>query len=351
MMVMQKEMNEALKVISSVVKSRNINPILDCVNLSYIQDRLRLKAGTIDKMVTVEINAGNKETGEVNVDAKTLANLISLLTEEEIYFDVKKYNLHIESNGKYKLHIVQEEFPKVEEGEYTFEFTMNAERLKDILSRAVKLISTEAYRPAMQGINISCSNNVLNFIATNGHSLGWIKEKTESLKEISIILPADVVSTILKLNAEEIKISISTTFVKFETDNITLVTRLIDGKYPDYKAVIPERQEQKVKIKTNELLNAVKRMLVISKDNVNLKFSKGIELNSTDRESGNSVEMYVECEYFDEEKKVTFNTAKLLQIIEQIKTDTFEMSIKDGKTAVSFMPANVDELYLLMPIR
>jgi DNA polymerase-3 subunit beta len=223
-------------------------------------------------------------------------------------------------------------------------------------------MSKEEMRPAMMGTLFEFSEEGLRFVTTDGHRLVNILHKNivTNLTD-QYIIPERAVSVLLKiLDEKDAKIFLSKTHISFTLSDIELITRLIGQKYPDYNSVIPMENEFILEVKTKELNNAIKRMMLFSTSNTRrVKFSinkDNLQISAEDTDLGASGEENVKCAYSGDSIDIGFNSQYVNDILtHMISEEDIIMKLHSSTKAVIVEPIkkkeNEELMMLLMPVR
>ncbi len=261
------------------------------------------------------------------------------------------------------------EFPKIpafpadgSEGEI-FSFTLGGEELKTAIDKTSFAISKESFRPAMMGILFEFSEEGLRFVSTDGHRLINILYKNHSVETpASYVVPGDVMTILQKvLDEKEVKIFFSKSHASFILDDLELIARLINERYPDYKSVIPLENEFTLTINPKDLLASVKRVMLITSDKLkrvklNLEEGKEVEISAEDMDMGDSSKETVAGVYIGDAMEIGFNANYLSDVLSHLSEENeIVMKLHSPNKAVVIVPAeekeNQELTMLLMPVR
>lgn len=356
-----------LQLISGVISTNTILPILEDF-LFVIQDNvLKVCATDLEISMSTQVNVDAKESGKVAVPAKMLTDILKMLPEQPVTFDINKENYAIEltsDNGKYKLAGENpDDFPKLPEPEDTTSVSMPSEVLSEAIAKCLFAVSNDELRPAMTGILFELNPSELTFVSTDGHKLVRyirkdinIEESTKFImpkKALNLLknaLPAEVTS--VELSYEEEKNAF------FSFNDVNLSCRLIDARFPDYSAVIPKDNPYLLTIDRATFQNSVRRTSIFANKMTNQVVlniaGNSLQLSAQDLDFSNEASEKLDCEYEGENLKIGFNSKFLSEMLGVMDTQEVNMKLSSPTRAGLLAPAEEEEneelLILIMPI-
>ena len=368
--VNSKELEKLLTKIIPAVPTRTPMPILENFLFEIKEGKLTIHATDLEISLKSSLNVVAEENFEAVVPAKLLYDVVRSLKETTIIFttgDKGKINLKTD-NGRYTLSYMDPtEYPEipsfpVDGGEDVAQITIGGEDLRYAFEKTAFAMSKEEMRPAMMGTLFDFEEEGLRVVATDGHRLSnLLNKKIKYDKVEQYIIPERAVSVLMKvLDSKDVKIYMSKTHMSFTLNDMELITRLIGQKYPDYQSVIPLENEFELKLKTKELHNAIKRMMLFSTSNTRrVKFSvsnNNLEISAEDLDIGASGNENIECSYTGEAIEIGFNSSYVNDLLNHID-DEEEIIFKlhSPTKAVIVVPdkkkENEELMMLLMPVR
>ena len=370
--VNSKELEKLLNKIIPAVPSRTPMPILENFLFEVKDGSLTIYATDLEISLKSSLNIVAEENIKAVVPAKLLYDVVKSLGDTTIRFDIEQSGKIIltTDNGKYTLSFLDpDEYPEIPsfpgenvEGEDINEITINGNELKYALEKTAFAMSKEEMRPAMMGMLFEFCEDGLRLVSTDGHRLVNLLFKNISLDvNEKYVVPERAISVLLKiLDEKDVKLYLSKTHISFLLNDIELITRLIGQKYPDYGSVIPLENEFLLKLKTKEIHNAIKRMILFSTTNTRrVKFSvKGnaLEISAEDLDIGASGKENIMCEYTGDPLDIGFNSAYVNDILSHIVSEEeIIFKLHSPTKAVIIIPSktkdNQDLMMLLMPVR
>ena len=368
--VNSKELEKLLNKIIPAVPTRTPMPILENFLFEINEGKLTIHATDLEISLKSSLNVVAEENFSAVVPAKLLYDVVRSLKDTTIVFttaDKGKINLKTD-NGRYTLSYMDPaEYPEIpsfptEGGEDVAQITINGDELRYAFEKIAFAMSKEEMRPAMMGTLFDFEENGLRVVATDGHRLSNLLKKNIKYDKVEqYIIPERAVSVLQKvLDSKDVKIYMSKTHMSFALNDMELITRLIGQKYPDYQSVIPLENEFELKLKTKELHNAIKRMMLFSTSNTRrVKFSvskDNLEISAEDLDLGASGNESIDCKYSGDAIEIGFNSAYVNDILNHLD-DEEEIIFKlhSPTKAVIVVPVkekeNEELMMLLMPVR
>ncbi|HXO96580.1 MAG TPA: DNA polymerase III subunit beta [Chthoniobacterales bacterium] len=351
---------EGLSTVQNVVSTRTTLPILSNVLLQAADGKIRLTTTDLDVGVQGSVEAQVERTGATTLPARRLFSIVRELPASEIYFDVDTKNLAaIRSGSSYFkiLGLPEEEFPPLARFEDAKVFTIAQKSLKDGLKKTSYAISTDETRYVLNGILFSFKENMLTLVATDGRRLALVDLDLEFPKsqEVDLIVPTKAVVELQRLLHEEgdMKVSVGDNQIAFELNESFLVSKLIEGNYPNYRQVIPSEAKERVTLERETFLNAARRVSLLASEksnSVKLIFTKGnIDIVANTPDVGEAKES-LPVMYKGKEFSIAFNPEFLMAPLRNLSEDEIYLDLIDemspGVTKISG-----PFLYVLMPMR
>ena len=359
----------ALGHVQSVVERRGTIPILSNVLLEAEDERLKLTATDMDLAIAEKVAAEVGEPGATTAPAHTLYDIVRKLPDgAQVEFDGGG------DDGKLTLRsgrstftfrcLPPADFPAMAEDDQAHEFSLSAAELRGLVDHTRFAISTEETRYYLNGIYIHATSEsgagVLRAVATDGHRLARFQVPLPAgAAEIpGVIVPRKTVQELRKLideSEESIQVALSETKIRLRFGDVLLISKLIDGTFPDYERVIPSGNDKLMKVDCKQFTEAVDRVSTISTEKsraVKLSLSKGsLTLSVTSLDDGSAVEE-LEVGFDDEPLEIGFNSRYLLDITQQIKGESAQFSLADAASPTVVRDvADAAALYVLMPMR
>ena len=357
-----------LNAINGVITSNPVVPILDNVLFEIENGNLLITASDLQTSVMVEIQVESKGDGSVAIPAKILIDTLKNLPEQPITFSIddENYNIEINSdNGRYKLAGENAtDFPKVPQVTDGYSIDLSSKLLSSAISNTIFSTSTDELRPAMTGIFLKLSTSSCTFVSTDGHRLVKYVRSDISGDEVDheMILPRKSLnllkSTLPSDKSSDVKLEFNASNAFFSFDNVKMVCRLIDERYPDYENVIPLDNSNNIVIDKLEVLSSLKRISIYANKTTNqvrFKISGGeILISAEDLDFSNEANERISCEHDGADIEIGFNAKFLIEILSNLNSTrvTFKLSEpnKAGLIIPDEMDDNEDITMLVMPV-
>jgi DNA polymerase-3 subunit beta len=356
-----------LQAISGVLNSNNPLPILDNFLFVIEKGSLTVSASDLETTMTTRMQVEAKASGRIAVPAKILLETLKTFPEQPLTFsiDEKTFNIEISSDyGKYKLTGFDgEEFPKLPVLEGTTSLEVSSNVLLQAINKTLFATGNDELRPVMSGVFCQLSKDSLTFVATDAHKLVRYRRTDAKAKtESAFILPKKpltLLKNVLSVEDELLKINYNDNNAFFEIGNISLICRLIDGRYPNYEAVIPVENPNKLTIDRASLLNSVRRVSIFSNKTthqVRLKISGSeLHISAEDLDFANEANERLSCQYSGEDMEIGFNARFLTEMLNNLDSDQINIEMSAPNRAGILTPAEgknsgEDILMLVMPV-
>ncbi len=358
---------KALAHVQSVVERRNTIPILSNLKMEADNGSLNLNATDMDLEITESTTAEVSTPGITTAPAHTLYDIIRKLPEGsqvELSGDGEKLTLR-SGRSRFTLPCLPtEDFPVMSGGDLPHAFKVSTADLRRLVDRTHFAISTEETRYYLNGIFLHPADregvDVLRAVATDGHRLASaeIPLPIGATGMPGVIVPRKTVTELRKLieeSAAEVSIALSETKIRFEFDSTVIISKLIDGTFPEYERVIPTGNDKEMEVDCQSFAHAVDRVSAISSEKsraVKLTINKGIlELSASSPEHGSATEE-LEVAYQGTVLEVGFNSRYLLDITQRIEGDKARFIMADAASPTIIREVgDASALYVLMPMR
>lgn len=267
----KEDLIQGIQIVQNIITTKAALPILSHILLETQQDKLRLTATDLDIGISCVIPVQTEEAGAITIPAKRFGDIIRELPGDSVDISTKKNNLVIieTENCQFKIMgLAREEFPKLPEFKDKEVIKLEQNTLKQILSLTSFAVSFDETRYILNGILFKIQKNKLILVATDGKRLAIMeKELEQSLeKEIRLIVPIKTIHELNRNLQEEGNLSLilGTNQVLFDLGDVVIISRLIEGEFPDYQQVIPPISDNKMTANREELLLAVRRAALLS---------------------------------------------------------------------------------------
>lgn len=355
-----------LQVLGGVINNNNTLPILDNFLFELKSSTLVVSASDLETTMSATLDVESESEGNVAIPAKLLLDTLKTFPEQPLTFIIEENNtVEISSNhGKYALAYASgEEFPKAVALENPSATQLTGDILATAISKTIFAAGNDDLRPVMSGVFFQFSTDNLTFVATDAHKLVKYQREDVTASETAEFImpkkPLNLLKGILAGSDSDVTIEYNESNARFTFDNIDLVCRLIDGKYPNYEAVIPKENPNQLTIARNQFLNSVKRVSIFSNKTthqIRLKIA-GAELNisAEDIDYSNKAEERLTCDYQGDDMQIGFNSRFLTEMLNNLNADDVSLEMSLPNRAGILTPIdNLDEgeqvTMLVMPV-
>lgn len=355
--------------VAGAIPSKSMLPIIENFLFEVGEDSLAISTTNLENsmrtQLSVEARGGEMK---VAVPAKILQDMIKALPEQPLTFSIDESTFAIEihsENGKYKISGEDgENFPKIPVPAAESEsINMPIPVLLKAINKVLFAASTDEDRAALNGMLFKLTDSGTTFVATDAHRLvRYIRPDVTVSTSTEFIVPQKALLLIKNsLDAsdnKEVNIHYTENNAFFITDNLTMVCRLIDQKYPNYENVIPKENPNKLHIEKSQLLGSLKRMNIFAnKISHQVRFSltaDSVEISAEDTEFANEAKETLKCHYEGDDMEIGFNASFIMEVISNVDTPNLMMEMSAPNRAGIVLPDVQDEgenvLMLIMPI-
>ena len=358
--VSKEKLLAGLQTVQNVVSTRTTLPILSNVLLRAADGKVHLTTTDLDVGVSGGIDAQIEKPGATTLPARRLANIVRELPAAEVEIDIDSKNVASIRCGQSFFKILglpEEEFPPLPKFEDAKTFTIPQQALRDALKKTSYAISTDETRYVLNGILFSFKENKLTMVATDGRRLALVDLEVEfpRSQEVEIIVPTKCVTELGRLLGDEgdAKMSVGENQVAFEIGGTLLVSKLIEGNYPNYRQVIPGEAKERITLEREMFLNAVHRVSLLSSEksnSVKLVFTKNnIEIAANTPDVGEARESLAVA-YKGRDFSIAFNPEFLQAPLRALPNDEIFLDLID-EMSPGVIKIQSPFLYVLMPMR
>ena len=355
-----------LQILGGVINNSNTLPILDNFLLDLNKDKLVVSASDLETTMSSVLKVDSADEGIIAVPARLLLDILKTFPEQPLTFVVEdNHTVEISSNhGKYALAYADgAEFPKAIELAEPSSTTLMGDILATAIDKTIFASGNDDLRPVMSGVFFQFSTENLTFVATDAHKLVKYRRDDVSASEVAEFImpkkPLNLLKGILSGSESDVRIEYNDSNAKFSFEDTELICRLIDGKYPNYEAVIPKENPNKLSISRSQLLSSVRRVAIFSNKTthqIRLKIA-GAELNisAEDIDYSNKAEERLTCAYQGDDLQIGFNARFLTEMLNNLNSDDISLEMSLPNRAGILTPADgLDEgenvTMLVMPV-
>ena len=360
------KLQEALQNLAKATPTRSTIPILNSILFVAEKNTITLRATDLEITMIIRMDTGINEPGSVAIPSKVIMEITNALPPTDIHIHADENNrVRIKTSlGNYDIAGSNpDEFPSIPEVDNEKDVVITTEPLRRLINKTLFALSSDELKPALMGTLFEFGSDNVKAVATNGHRLSICKRSDYKSKGFTgeVIAPRKFLQLIIQRlgGDEELVLWIGDNHLTVSFGNMTLFSRIIDERYPDYKSVLPQENNKTVKANRGELLSAVKRVAIFSNRStkqITLKLSKeGNSITTEDPESASSAEEKIGLEYDGDDMLIGYNAGYLSDLLSHLDTESVIMKLKTPVSAGLILPEtqaeNEDITMLLMPMR
>ena len=355
-----------LQKLNGVISSNNTLPILDNFLFNISNNEMTIVASDLETTMISTISVESDTNGKITIPARILMDTLKTFSNQPLTFIVDTTTFGIEMSsemGNYKLAGQNaDEFPKTPKLSGSSSTIIKGDILANAINKTLFASGNDELRPVMSGMFCELSSEQITFVATDAHKLvKHSRTDISSDKTASFILPKKPL-IILKNNINddaEVKLEFNDTNALFTFNNITIICRLIDGKYPNYDAVIPKENPNKLTIDTVDLLSSIKRVSIYANKTthqIRLKIAGSeLQITSEDLDFANKAEERLSCQYEGSDMEIGFNSKFVIDMLNNIGSEQVSLEMSAANRAGIILPLDGLEegentLMLVMPV-
>ena len=365
------ELQKALNTVSGVISSSQSRPILENFLFELENDLLKITASDGETTLLTSLAVKSESQGKIAVPAKMFQDIIKSFGDQPLTFVVKPNETQegglleiLDEKDNYFIALDNaEDYPELMEFNSAQKVVVPSGVLAEALSNTLFATSNDSLRPVMTGVLFQFGEEETNFVSTDSHRLVVYKrtdiKNNEPMEFIMPKKPVSIFKNILSGSDDEVVIEFNENMAKFSFGEHTWICRLIDGKYPNYTAVVPKENPNVLTINRNLLLSSIRRASIFSSKSTNqvrFKLSGNIlHLHAEDTEYANKAEMQIPCEYKGEDINIGFSSKFLTEMLAVLNSEDILIKMSQPNRPGIIEPVDgLDEdehiLMLSMPV-
>jgi DNA polymerase-3 subunit beta len=357
------ELLKPLQVVSGIVERRQTMPILANVLVRKDGGRLSFTATDLEIQIQTSAELGSgSEAAATTVSARKLLDILRALPEAEVALSLTGKKLNVQSGkSRFSLQtLAADEYPTVAQVAFTADFTLPAASLKYLLGMVHFAMAAQDIRYYLNGMLLVLDGSTVRAVATDGHrlALAEVDRDGSSSGPLEAILPRKTVLELLRLlpdNEDPVRVQMAGNQVKLSFGSIELVSKLVEGKFPDYARVIPVGNAKIFEVGREALIGSLHRAAILTTDKfkgvrwVLAAGSLKISANNADQEEAQEE---LEVDYSGEGVDIGFNVTYLLDVLGNLKTENVRFALGDALgSALVTVPESENFKYVVMPMR
>ncbi len=360
---------KGISTVQSAVASKNTMPILANVLLEAREKKLELVATDLDMGIRCSVQAEVVDKGSITINAKKLSDIVRELPEASVDLEIDDSHkmVLICQKSSFKIHgLPKDDFPILPEVKKDKVFRVKGSLIQEMIHKSIFAVSTDETRYVLNGVYFQAEGGKLRMVATDGHRLAFIQKKLEGKTEekCSVIIPtktlnelSKAVSDVGKGKEDEITVEITATDnqIKFVVDGVEIVSRLIEGQFPNYEQVIPKESDKKLEASTADLSAATRRVAILTSEKSNsiryqVKGNK-LTISSKTPDMGEAKEE-MDVNYKGEEISIAYNAKYVLDVLKNVGTEAVNIELTQPLSPGIIRPkGDSDYLCVIMPMR
>lgn len=374
----QENLNQGLFVVSHVASKNTSLPILNNILIKADKGDIKLLATNLEIGISCSVRGKIEEPGEFTVQSRLLADYVNLLPKDQVDLEspkdestnqilkVKSKKSSTKINGQNAA-----DFPLIPQVDKDNLYVIKASDLKQAISQVIFSVSTSETRPEINGVFFSFNKGKVVMAATDSYRLAEKEvqlDKRSSGGENNVIIPTRTLQELQRIlgsfkdpaaisDMEDIDIYLSNNQILFSFGGIELTSRLIEGKYPDYRQIIPQNSSTKISLNTQDLVSAVKKASLFARSgiyDISIDFSvkdKKIVVSSVNNQLGENTSE-IESDISGEDNNIVVNFRYLLDGLQNINNDQISLEVIDSSSPCTIKPVkDSGYLYIVMPIK
>ncbi len=368
--ILQENLAKGLSVVSRFVTSKTQLPILNNILIKTDQGRLKLSSTNLETGINFWLGAKVEKEGETCLPAKILTEYVSSLPPQKVNFELIDNSLKVDCEDYQAsfLTLPTAEFPLIPSLGKKPGVLLKIKDLPLLINQVTLAASQDEGRPALTGVLLRIKKGSLFLVATDGYRLS-VKEikQLDNIEKLAkfqeeLLVPAKALMEVGKILAEgekspELGLTITpkNNQIIFSTPEVEIISRLIEGKFPDFEKIIPNKGKTQLTIETESLLQAVRTASIFAREAANIiKFkikNNKLEIKSNNPQLGEN-KIILEVKSEGDGGEIAFNARYLMDFLNSIKSDLINLQISDPLSPGVFSPANDNSfLHIVMPIR
>ena len=359
----KEDISSELQLLQGIVEKRNTMPILANILVKAKEKEIELIGTDLEVGLKTHFPAKIQETGSITLSGKKVFEIVKSLPEgKEVKFqESDDLTMQITSGeSEFKvLCLPKEDYPQVPEPKFEKKIVFPLDKFQEMIDRVYFAI-TQEQRYYLSGALLIVKDNSMELVSTDGHRLAYTANTMKDLKvgsEIRAIVAKKTLSELRKFEDESVEFDLDESNLFFKVKQRTLISRIIEGKFPDFEAVIPKDNPNTITVSREEMTEAVRRVSLFSTER-----SKGIKffieknemrLFSSNPEMGEARDK-VAIDYKGEGLEIGFNSQYVLDFLSTVKSDNVQIEFKDSNSSVLMKPEVEEDVkyqYVLMPMK
>lgn len=360
----REELLEAIQISQRAISTRSMLPILSGILFKAEGNTLSLSATDLEISIRLKVKGKVVEKGSLVMPGRLIFDILSNSEDPSVELSLVKEKGQLEvlvGESKFNLNVLfEEDFPKIPTAPEVAACRVSSKALLRVVKEVAKAASRDEAKPILTGVLSNLTKETIKMVATDSYRLAICEEKIQAGPEeaLNIIIPARSLRELARILAaaepKEVLVNLTDNQVVFRTDQVELISRLIEGDFPNYQQLLPEAYEKQARMNKERLIGATRRVALLAQDNTPLKLSFAnnlLVISASTQDVGEAAER-LDIEYPGEEVKIAFNPEYFLDGITSIEGDELVLELTDPLKPALIRPVQGKGfLYLIMPVR
>jgi DNA polymerase-3 subunit beta len=360
---------KGITTVQSAVASKNTMPILANVLLEARDKKLEFVATDLDMGIRCSVQAEIVEKGNITINAKKLSDIVRELPEAQVELEIDDSHkmILVCKKSNFKIHgLPKDDFPILPEVKKDKVFKIKGSLLQEMIQKTIFAVSSDETRYVLNGVFFQVEGSKLRMVATDGHRLAFIEKKIENKTDnkASVIIPTKTLHELVKAvselgrgKEEDLMVEVIATDnqIKFVIEDVEIISRLIEGQFPNYEQVIPKESDKKIEASVSNLAAATRRVKILTSEKSNsiryqAKDNK-LTISSKTPDMGEAKEE-IDVEYKGEEISIAYNAQYVLDVLKNVGTEAVNIELTQPLSPGILRPkGDADYLCVIMPMR
>ncbi len=361
--VKKEDILNELQLLQGIVEKRNTMPILANILAHASGKEVELTGTDLEVGLRTHFEAQVEEEGSVTMSGKKIFEIVKSVPDGRVIAFEERGDLRMEvrsGESEFKvLCLPKEDYPQIPETKFEKSIVFPLQVFQGMIDRVYYAI-TQEQRYYLSGALMIVKNNSIELVSTDGHRLAYVFKKVDGMsvdKEVRVIVAKKTLGELRKFTDESVEFDLDESNLFFRVKNRTLISRIIEGKFPSFEAVIPKDNPHVLTVSKDEIEEAIRRVSLFSTErSKGIKFYIGkndIRMFSSNPEIGEARDK-VSISYKGEELEIGFNSQYLLDFLSTVRGETVRIELKDTNSSVLMKPDAEEEMkyaYVLMPMK
>ncbi|NDV46128.1 DNA polymerase III subunit beta [Paludibacter sp. 221] len=356
--VSKSELQNKLRLVGKIVQPNKVNPIAEQFLLEAEENTLQVSGTDISGMITVEIECISiSGSARWCIDAKKMLDAISELPDQPLVIEVNDFKTEVKySSGTFELGTHHPDlFPVIKDNSANTCLSVEKKLLIEGINQVIGCVGNDELRPVMSGVYMELKERKLSFVATNAHVLALREYPFDSVFETGAIIPskaAKLIASMLAVCDDTVEVGISLKNILIRSKGYSFIYRLIEGRYPNYRSVIPDNQLS-VEVDKSDFLGVLRRIAIFANEATSLMTlelnTNTITLNAEDVDYSRSAKETMPVDYSGISLRIGFKASYLIALINSVETSSCTLHFSEPERAALITPKTEGITLLIMP--